>query len=186
MSLVRSQEDPAAWLEDNLKVSFLEKTDILRVSLDGTEAKELPVLVNAVKDAYMEEEVNAQRNKKLKLLDDLERVYLSSDEKIRNQRAALRDLAQRLKSSDVQALSIKQKAILDGYASLRKELSLLQAQVRSAETALAVRKAKGEQSSVPVTPDCCGRRKNACRSSCSRASNGSASCIPPRRRPKRT
>ncbi len=153
LAIVRSQEDPAAWLEENLKASFLEKTDILRISLDGTEAKELPVLVNAVKDAYMEEEVNAQRNKKLALLDDVEKVYLSSDEKIRNQRAALRDLAQRLKSSDVQALSIKQKAILDGYASLRKELSLLQAQVRSAETALAVRKANGNNSIFPATPD---------------------------------
>jgi succinoglycan biosynthesis transport protein ExoP len=153
LTLIRSQDDPAVWLEENLKVTFLEKTDILRVSLDGTEPKDLAILVNAVKDAYMEEEVNAQRNKKLALLDDLEKVYLSSDEKIRNQRAALRDLAQRLKSSDVQALSIKQKAVFEEYASLRKELSLLQAQVRAAETALTVHKANGSQASVPATPD---------------------------------
>jgi capsular exopolysaccharide synthesis family protein len=153
LSLIRSQDDPAAWLEEQLKVSFLEKTDILRVSLDGTEPKDLAVLVNAVKDAYMEEEVNAQRNKKLALLDDLEKVYLSSDEKIRNQRSALRDLAQRLKSSDVQALSIKQKAVFEEYASLRKELSLLQAQVRAAETSLTVHKASGDQAGVPATPE---------------------------------
>jgi succinoglycan biosynthesis transport protein ExoP len=153
LAIIRSQDDPAVWLEDNLKAAFLEKTDILRVSLDGAEPKELPVLVNAVKDAYMEEEVNAQRNKKLALLDDLEKVYLSSDEKIRHQRAALRDLAQRLKSSDVQALGIKQKAILDEYASLRKELSLLQAQVRGAEIALSVHKTNGDRANVPAAPD---------------------------------
>ena len=61
LSIVRSLEDSAAWLEANLNVSFLGETDILRVSLDGTEAMELALLVNAVKDAYMEEEVNGQR-----------------------------------------------------------------------------------------------------------------------------
>ncbi|MGH7225728.1 MAG: Wzz/FepE/Etk N-terminal domain-containing protein, partial [Gemmataceae bacterium] len=104
LGVVRSKDDPAGWLEENLKVAFLEKTDILRVSLEGTEPKELAALVNAVKDAYMEEEVNGHRKKKLLLLENLERVCFSVEEKIHGQRTALRDLAQRLKSSDTQSL----------------------------------------------------------------------------------
>lgn len=150
---IRSRPDPAAWLEEELKVSFLDKTDILRVSLDGTNPKELATLVNAVKDAYMEEEVNAQRNRKRALLDDLENVYTSSNEKITNQRHDLRDLAQKLKSGDPQALSVKQKAILDEYASLRRELSLLQAQVRGARIALAVHKANEGSATTLTVPE---------------------------------
>jgi succinoglycan biosynthesis transport protein ExoP len=153
LNLIRSQPDPALWLEEELKVAFLDKTDILRVSLDGTDPKELADLVNAVKEAYMQEEVNAQRDKKKNLLDDLEKVYISSEEKLHNQRATLRELAQRLKSSDVQALSVKQKAILDEYAVLRKELSLLQAQVRGAEIALAVHKASGDNAGAVAIPE---------------------------------
>ena len=37
--------------------------------------------MNAVKDAYMEEGVNAQRNEKLAFLEDLEKVYIASEEK---------------------------------------------------------------------------------------------------------
>jgi uncharacterized protein involved in exopolysaccharide biosynthesis len=150
LGVVRSQDDPAAWLELNLKVAFLEKTDIVRISLDGAEPKELAALVNAVKDAYMEEEVNGQRKKKLALLEDLEKIYLGSEEKIRSQRAALRDLAQRLKSSDVQALSLQQKTIFDQYASLQRELTQLQAQIRSAEIAVAIHKANGGQSKTSI------------------------------------
>ncbi len=151
LDLVRTEPDPAAWLEQHLHVVFLEKTDILHVSLDGTNPNELAALVNAVKDAYMEGEVNAQRNKKLTQLEDVEKVYLSSDAKIRGQRSALRDLAQRLQSSDTQALGVKQKAILDEYASLRRELSLLQAQLRGTEIALAVRKTNGDNPGTVVS-----------------------------------
>jgi uncharacterized protein involved in exopolysaccharide biosynthesis len=68
LNIVRSHADPAAWLEENLKVVFLGETDILRVSLDGSEPKEQALLVNAVKDAYMEREVNGQRKGEMGLL----------------------------------------------------------------------------------------------------------------------
>ena len=63
LNIVRDREDPVAWLEENLKVAFLGDSDILRVSLDGTEPKEQAVLVNAVNDAYLEE-FNGQRKTK--------------------------------------------------------------------------------------------------------------------------
>jgi capsular exopolysaccharide synthesis family protein len=144
LGIVREQPDPAVWLEENLKVAFLEKTDILRIALDGTQAKELATLVNAVKDAYLEDGVNAQRNKKLAMLDDLENVRRASVEQIRSQRDDLRQLAETLKSTDSQAISVKQKAILEEYAALRKELALIQAQRRGAEVGLAVHKDGGK------------------------------------------
>jgi capsular exopolysaccharide synthesis family protein len=150
LGIVRDQPDPALWLEEELKVGFLEKTNILRVALDGTNAGELATMVNAVKDAYLEQAVNAQRNKKLAMLDDLEKVYLASEEKMRSQRAALHQLAETLKSGDSQALSVKQKAILEEYVGLRKELTLLQAQLRTAEISLKVQKGGPEVADAPV------------------------------------
>ncbi|MHB1424365.1 MAG: exopolysaccharide transport family protein [Gemmataceae bacterium] len=152
LGIIRGHEDPAAWLEENLKVAFLEKTDILRISLDGTEPKELAVLVNAVKDAYMEEEVNEHRKKKLKDIDELDRIYLTSSEKIRNQRDALNDLAKKLQSNDVQALNIRQKAALEKYAALQRELTQLQAQIRLTEFELGYNKANNGQAKVAI-PD---------------------------------
>jgi capsular exopolysaccharide synthesis family protein len=141
LGIVRAQSDPAMWLEDDLKVGFLEKTDIIKVSLSSADPEEVAILVNAVKDAYLEQGVNAQRNQKLIQLDNLEKVYLGSEEKIRGQRQVLRQLAESLKSSDSQALTFKQKISLDEFASVKRELTLLEAQLRIAEVTLAAQKA---------------------------------------------
>jgi uncharacterized protein involved in exopolysaccharide biosynthesis len=64
LNIVRSHKDPASWLEENLKVGFLGETDILRLSLEGTEPEELATLVNAVKDTYMDKERAGQQDRK--------------------------------------------------------------------------------------------------------------------------
>jgi uncharacterized protein involved in exopolysaccharide biosynthesis len=58
LSLLRDQEDPLEWLEKEIKADTLENTYILRISLTGKNAKELPILVNAIKDAYLEHVAN--------------------------------------------------------------------------------------------------------------------------------
>jgi capsular exopolysaccharide synthesis family protein len=156
LAMVRAQADPVTWLEESIKVGFLEKTDILRVSLNGHNPKQLAKLVNAIKEAYLEQEVNAQRNKKKSQLDELEAAYDASEKKIRAQREDLRRLAEALKTSDSQALSVKQKAMLEEYAALRKELALLQAQIRGAESLLKARDskaAKAKDKAADVVPD---------------------------------
>ncbi len=151
LAVVRQHADPAAWLEDELKAGFIEKTDIIKVSFTGPTRPEAAVLVNAVKDAYLEQGVNAQRNQKLAFLDDLEKVYLASEEKLRGQRDVLRQLADTLKSSDSEALSAKQKMTLDEYAAVRREQMLIQSQLRNAEVTLAVQKAEpvADKAAVP-------------------------------------
>jgi capsular exopolysaccharide synthesis family protein len=141
LGIVRAHADPPMWLEDDLKVGFLEKTDIIKLSLSSADPEEVATLVNAVKDAYLEQGVNVQRNEKLRKLDNLEKVYLASEDKIRGQRDVLRQLAESLKSSDSQALTFKQKISLEEYASLKKELTLLETQLRNAEVTFAVQKA---------------------------------------------
>jgi succinoglycan biosynthesis transport protein ExoP len=52
--LIRQQPDPVVWLEGELQVAFLEGSDIARIALTGRIPADLAVLVNAVKDAYLE------------------------------------------------------------------------------------------------------------------------------------
>jgi hypothetical protein len=155
LGMVRERPDPGAWLEDDVKAAFIDKTDIIRVSLTGSNPHDVALLVRAVTDAYLEQGVNAQRNQKLGQLDNLEKVCLASEEKIRSQRDVLRRLADALKSSDSQALALKQKMLLDEYAALKKELMLIQSQLRNAEVAIQVQKAEGRPvaDTRPAVPD---------------------------------
>ena len=138
--MVREHADAATWLEDEVKAAFIDKTDIIKMSLTGSNPKEVAAVVNALKDAYLEEGVNAERNHKLAFLDDLEKVYQASEDKLRDQRAILRNMAGELKSGDSQALTAKQKMALEEYAAMRTELMHLQSQLRNAEVALEVQK----------------------------------------------
>jgi capsular exopolysaccharide synthesis family protein len=72
----------------------------------------------------------------------MEVIYTSSQEKLRAQRESLRRLAETLKTGDSQILSVRQKNLLDEYASLKKELAGLQARLRDAQVKLAASRIK--------------------------------------------
>ena len=152
LAMIRQQADAVKWLEDEVKAAFLEKTDIIKVSLTGSDPKEVAAVVNAVKDAYLEEGVNAERKHKLASLDDLEKVYQASEDKLRSQRDELHGLADTLKSGDSEALTAKQKMALEEYAAMRRELMLLQSQLRNAELTLEVQKVASSPEGAAV-PD---------------------------------
>jgi capsular exopolysaccharide synthesis family protein len=134
--------DQVAWLEKELQARYIENTEILRLSLMATEPDDLPVIVNAVQQAYVDEIVDAERKRQVDWLHDLDEIYASSQKNLRQQREFLRRLADTLKTSDSQVVSIKQKNLLDEYLTFRKELATTQARLRDAQVKLAVQKAR--------------------------------------------
>jgi capsular exopolysaccharide synthesis family protein len=136
--LIRGRPDPAAYLESELQVNFLEGTDIVRIALSGLNPAELPKVVNAVKAAYVDEVVNVERNRQLALLNQVEKIYSSSEERILAKRETLKRLADTLKTSDSSALTLKQKIALEEYATLQKELATVSSQLRAIQVKLLV------------------------------------------------
>jgi capsular exopolysaccharide synthesis family protein len=84
--------------------------------------------------------VDLERKQQLALRDDLERIIILAQDKLRRQRQELRGLADVLHSSDSQALTAKQRNTLEEYAALKRELLLVQAQLRQANLRLTVHK----------------------------------------------
>lgn len=126
--LTSVREDPEVvlrWMERDLRVEFLEGSEILRLSLTGTEPSELTVLVNAIKDTYMREVVATEFAKRQARLEFLERTY---SEQARN-------LAERWKQFPTEptaidplparanpAIDMERKPLLDQYADYQKRL----------------------------------------------------------------
>ena len=119
--LIRIQPDPVAWLEGEMQVAFVEGSDLARIALTGRIPADLATLVNAVKDAYLDEVVKGERNKQLVLYNEVEKISTSLEDKILTKRENLRKLAETLKTSDSAALTLKQKIALEEYAALQKE-----------------------------------------------------------------
>jgi capsular exopolysaccharide synthesis family protein len=143
LPLLRGRSDPADWLEKELKAEIVEKTEVLKLSLSAREHPEdLAPIVNAVQEAYMDRIVTGEHENQLRLLSDMESIYGKSQEKLRAQREALRTLADSLKTGDSQILTIRQKNLLEEFASLKKELAGVQARLRDERVKLAAQQVK--------------------------------------------
>lgn len=121
LSMVREQDFPVAWLEQAIQVDAHESPEILRISLTGDRPSELAEIVNAVKDAYLEEVVNAERKLRIARLNDLERIFEQTEEKVRLKEERVNNLAQELGTGDAKALTIKQQMAMEYFAQLRRE-----------------------------------------------------------------
>jgi capsular exopolysaccharide synthesis family protein len=151
LALVREQGDPVEWLEKELRAELVENTELLRLSLTARQHRDdLAPIVKAVRASYLNEIVEGEQNQQKALLAELEKIYSSSQERLRAQREALRQLADTLQTGDSQILTIKQKNLLEEYASLKRELAGLQARQRDAQIKLASQRAKLGGSGEPA------------------------------------
>lgn len=121
LSSVQEQQFPLVWLERQLQVDSYDSPEIVRIALTGDRPAELAEIVNAVKDAYLEEVVNAERKQRIARLNDLERIFEQTEEKVRLKEKRVNSLAQELGTGDVQALTIKQQMAMEYFAQLRRE-----------------------------------------------------------------
>lgn len=120
---LREQPYPIDWLETHLEVGPHRSPEFLKIALTGTRPEELAAIVNAVKDAYLEEVVHAERNARMTKLANLERIFEETDEKVRLKQSRVDKLARQLGSGDSKALSIRQQMSLEYFAQLQREYS---------------------------------------------------------------
>lgn len=90
LSIVRAQAEPLGWLAGALQVGFPESPEIMRVGLDGDNADELRVLVNAVVDAYLREVIDRESANLTNRLRRLEALIGQAEESVKRKRDQIR------------------------------------------------------------------------------------------------
>ena len=120
LSVIQEQEHPVDWLEKELSVTS-PAAEFVRISLSGDNAKQLAAIVNAVTDAYIEEVVNSERNRRLERKNNLERIHREIEDKLRSKRNTMRKLAESLHTASSTALTVKQQMAIEYFSQLRKE-----------------------------------------------------------------
>ena len=134
---IREAEDPVTWLKEHLEVSFINDSEILQIGLKGDHPEEIAAIVNAVKDAYMEEVVNVERKRRTGRYDMLKELNAKKQETLAKQRQSVRTLAESLGSSNQQALVLKQQFAMESQAIIEKELLQIKSERRRAEAELS-------------------------------------------------
>jgi capsular exopolysaccharide synthesis family protein len=155
--MVREQIDPITWLHDALKVEFVAGSEVMEISLSGSDPEELAGLVNAIKKAYMDEVVYVDTNRRKTRHDKLKRIKQNYSDVLKERRERLRRLAETVGSDDRQTLALRQQYAIQYHAAVQRELLEIASQKRRAEARLTlksrVEETTGEMSSRSISED---------------------------------
>lgn len=149
LETLRNLPDPVTWLEEEIKVEFQDGSEILRISLSGPHAGELPVILNAIKDAYLQEIVYEDRNKKSQQLYELEQIKTKTEESIRAKKNALRELSNRLQVNEPAIAGLKQKLLMDQYLETTRERERVALELKKAQAHLQLQQAQSAEEKAP-------------------------------------
>jgi capsular exopolysaccharide synthesis family protein len=133
-----------------LKVEFKENSEIITISMSGSNPQELNTLVNAVMKAYVSDVDNAEKKKRTDRVRELENLYHNSREKLRISRDTWLRVANQLGSSDTKALSQKELLLIGTYSKLKDQHLHIAYDLKKAQTRLAALESRPAPSDEPL------------------------------------
>lgn len=116
-----NESDPIDYPAKKLSVSFPRKDELMKISVTTYDPVQSAAIVIAVRDAYMTEVVDVERKEREEKISELKSLQISKTQEIKDAMTDLRKMADMLGTTDTDALSQKQKIILDELAILRTE-----------------------------------------------------------------
>ena len=143
LASVRKQDDPIAWLSDQIKVDFPRGSEILKISMTGAyPPRDLEILVNLVTDAYMGEIVEQEGLERVARLERLKSLFDNLQKDLRRKRQEYKQLAESMGASNKQNAAIKQQMLIEHLGQSRQELLRLKSDLRSAQARLKIIKSR--------------------------------------------
>ena len=99
LSCLKNQQDKVHWLSTHLNVSYTG-SEILTISISGPDKDELVKILTAVRDAYMQEIVQVERDLDTQKRATVDRAYKNLEKAIQRKEIQYQNLADRLGVSD--------------------------------------------------------------------------------------
>jgi capsular exopolysaccharide synthesis family protein len=124
---LRRQTDAVEWLEQQLVVDYSTGPDILTIALSGDDDEELKAIVKAVSQAYLEEIVYKEHNKRREQGDELKALKRRYEELLRDKRRTLQGVMDAATKGDAGEPARQQERAKAALDAAEKELG----QVRS-------------------------------------------------------
>ncbi len=143
--------DPVQWLAEKLRVEPIRDSEVLRVSIVRPNPAAAAALINAVTNAYVELIVQGENRDRLQKIDLLEQERRTRADELERKRKTLRQLADQVGTMDSGALTERQRASLNRFADMQKELTRLELDTLAAKArfSLLESQAAGDEIEVP-------------------------------------
>lgn len=157
---LRDEEDRLTWLKENVEVTFPGNSEILQIAMTGDDPSQLVTLVNAVKDAYMEEVVGVDRENHLRRKRVLEQSYHRNMEEIKRKDASYKQLADDLGAADSDTIRMKSLFAIETLNSLRDRVTRATQTLREIQQRIDVGEALLKDRTGEPLPDESEQREN--------------------------
>lgn len=128
LGALAGEPDPVKWLQDELDVSFLQNSEILRISLSGDASQDdLRQLVDAVANAYQSEVVFKEKQRRLMTRDALFRSLSKVSDDLNQRMEEYHNLAVEMNQSEAFTIDVESKFLMDEVRNLSDQLADLEA-----------------------------------------------------------
>ncbi len=134
LGILRREKNKLAWLADELIVGYAGDSEILKIALRGEDDKEIIMIVDAVKDAYLDVIVNAEREDKLKLFAILKQTYDDSQIDITAKTKILLELQKTMGASEDPSIMILQRILQQELVQLMADRTSIMRQYREVQS----------------------------------------------------
>lgn len=146
LSVIKEQAEPEEWLQKELRVDFPSGPEILQISMTGDRPQELKIIVNAVREVYLQQYVDDMQNERQLRLKRLMEYDERAKADIENVRGKLRNKAESGREIDKETIVLKQKIAAELLEMTRKEIIKTRSELRQLNTELKLRTETNAQS----------------------------------------
>lgn len=121
----RHKSDAVSWLQEFLDVHVVDDSEVIAISFNDGSPLERVAIANTIKDAYLDEIVQAEREEELRRRDILQRLYAKTFQEFKEKLAAIHAPSDPETPESTEGDSASTELELQ-----RLELSLLETQLR--------------------------------------------------------
>ncbi len=146
------QDDPVTWLERHIQADFGVAPEIMRISMTGEDTQALPIIVDAVRRAYLIEIVQKDTTARQKRLDKLRGFFAEHDSRLRVKRDSLKRMAKNVGLPNKDALNAKQELNEKYLYEMQSLLLKRESDLMTAKLELLVYKGKEKATAEAAVP----------------------------------
>lgn len=149
---IRQLKYPVDFLAESLLVETVDSEEFIRIALRGDRPRELALIVNAIKDAYMNEVVYAERNKTIAKLEKLEKLLAEKRQQLKVQHERVDELAGALGTVDSRIANLNITMAQQNLAALNADRRKIQSDLLDEEARRNARIQAGLPPDAPASP----------------------------------
>jgi uncharacterized protein involved in exopolysaccharide biosynthesis len=127
-----AQHNAVEWLEKHISVECPNpRSGVLTVSLTSSDPQEAAVLVNAVVEAYVNEVINADRQRRRERLSDLQQIAAEKENEVRTRREQLKRELENSGAGDDETMKTRVQLAITMYTEFLREFQAMRTEHRA-------------------------------------------------------